>query len=219
MITMGPRASPRPRSPPARTWFTQLKRMKKTLKLERYIKQKQLGLTYYEGCKRVVQEWGDKIQKYWSLNNQTITSDIPQSPSCRIVLENERKDTNTEKIIEENATVRAIRESVEAVMEAKDEKGGRLFTFQSQWTGVYLILHDGGYYTESDSGFAGYLRSLGVVPKGRLHLKSVELFKDFGKRRPLNFASWSPDGSITEKRVYEVARLFKEEFEKRLPKN
>lgn len=119
----------------------------------------------------------------------------------------------------ENATVRAIKDAVDAVMAAKDENDGRVFTHQSQWSGVWLILHDLGRYKGTDSGFGDYLLSLGIVPKEPLHLTDVELFKDFGKRRPQSFASWNPDGSIREKRVYEVARLFKEEFEKRLPKN
>lgn len=191
--------------------------MKKTLKVERYITRGNIGLKYYTGCKGIVQKWGDVIQQFWSLNNESTTNDIPLSPSDRIVPENERNGTTTMNKIKENVTVRAIKESVDAVMEATDAKGGRVFTQQSQWSGVYLILHDGGYYTESDRGFAGYLLSLGVVPKEPLHLKSVELFKDFGKRRPQSFVSWSPDGSKREERVYEVARLFKEEIEKRLP--
>lgn len=118
---------------------------------------------------------------------------------------------------DENATVKAIKDAVDAVMAAKDENDERVFTHQSQWSGVWLILHDLGRYKGTDSGFGDYLLSLGIVPKEPLHLTDVELFKDFGKRRPQSFASWNPDGSIREKRVYEVARLFKEEIEKRLP--
>lgn len=192
--------------------------MKKTLKVERYITRGNIGLKYYTGCKGIVQKWGDVIQQFWSLNNESTTNDIPLSPSYRIVPENEHNGTNPLNRIKENVTVRAIRESAEAVMEAKDEKGGRVFTQQSQWSGFYLVLHDLGYYDKTDNGFAGFLRSLGIVPKEPLHLKRVELFKGFGKRRPRSFASWSPDGSEKEKKVYEVARLFKEELEKRLPK-
>ena len=117
----------------------------------------------------------------------------------------------------EEATVRAIKEAIEVVMEAKDEKGGRVFTQQSQWSGIWLILHDMGLYKGTESGFADYLLSLGVVPKEPLHLRRVELFKDFGNRRPGYFKSWNPDGSKSEREIYEVARLFKEEIEKRLP--
>lgn len=120
---------------------------------------------------------------------------------------------------DENATVRAIREAVEAVMEAKNEKGGWVFTQQSQWSGVYLILHEMGLYKGTDSGFADYLLSLGVVPREPLHLRQVELFKGFVGRRPWYFNSWKPDGSKREREVYAVAHIFKEEIEKRLPKN
>ena len=118
----------------------------------------------------------------------------------------------------EDATVRAIKEAVEAVMEATDEKDRRVFYQQKQWSGVYLILHEMGLYKGSDSGFAEYLRALGVVPKEPLHLRQVELFKDFGSRRPWVFNSWKPDGSKREREVYAVARIFKVEIEKRLPK-
>ena len=119
---------------------------------------------------------------------------------------------------DEDATVRAIKEAVEAVMEARDEKGGRVFAQQKQWSGVYLILHEMGLYKGTDSGFAEYLRALGVVPKEPLHLRQLELFKGFEDRRPWHFNSWKPDGSKREREVYAVARIFREEIEKRMHK-
>lgn len=188
--------------------------MKNTLKVERYIKQKQIGLTYYEGCKRIVQEWGNKIQQYWSLNNQTITSDI--IPSYRNAPENVQNDAGKIGGTKEDTLGKAVRDAIVAAMGRKDSAGKYVFHLQSQWEGTYYVLKMKKIYTGFPQGFQDYLRGLGLEGL-RLALpnKNVARHNIYGKVSSLD--AWTPKGA-TEIRIHEVATIFNEELEKRLPK-
>lgn len=189
---------------------------KKTLKVERYITQKKIGLEYYTGCKEIVQEWGDAIQQYWNSFNESTTCDISQSPSYRIVQEDEQIDMSSQNGAEEDTRAKAIYEAFLAVMDRKDSAGNYIFHLQSQWEGIYLVLKIKQLYTGLPKDFHVFLRNLGLADL-RLALPNKNVTRNHLYGKVLSIDTWFPQGA-SEIRIHEVAKIFNEELEKRLPK-
>lgn len=95
-----------------------------------------------------------------------------------------------------------IKSAIEALMEAKDDKGERLFRNKKQWWAVYRVLKEFCNYPADMKGFEAKMKELEVADvDGRLAL-SYESLKGASKDIPKLVCSpsaWSSFESINDK--------------------
>lgn len=130
----------------------------------------------------------------------------------------EKGEEQPKKAGEANSTIMSDDERAKrAIQAALDNQvaGEYVFEQKNQWTGVLLVLRLERLYSGTNMGFADYLKRLGFDdPRVGLPNKDSIIGKVCNK--VVSFEEWQISGntSSTERSIYDVAKIVKEELEK-----